>query len=424
VTPLKLGARLAVAAACITACARSLPPTGGEPDRTPPQVVATTPEPLSVVERFEGPVVFRFDERLSERNVEGSVIVSPSTGEVEVSKAGRELRVTIEGGWRAGVVYRVMLAPGIRDLFNNERRTPVDLVFSTGPGIMNTAFGGLISDRITGRPEPQAMVEATRRIDSLVYVAAVDSLGFFAYRNLPLGIYNLVAYADRNRNRTRDTSEPMAGPRVVTLNTERDTVDLDLALIPFDTTPARLLRAEGRDSLQVRLFTDDYLEPEAPLDRIEVSMITLPDSEAVEGPFRLVRADSFASLMRARTDSLRMDSLRAAAAAGDTLAQKALDAPAPPPFQPPAGPGPPGALPSIGPAPFQELVLVPPQPLAPGGYSVTVSNLLNVSRRPGGGGSREFEITPPPPARDTTAARPDTSGVRRDTLSARRTRFR
>lgn len=418
-TPLGLGTRLAVAAVCVTSCARAFPPPGGEADRTPPQVIATTPEPLSVVDAFDGPVVFRFDERLSERNIEGSVIVSPATGEVEVSKDGRELRVAVEGGWRAGVVYRVLLAPGLRDLFNNERRTPVDLVFSTGPEIVNTAFGGLVSDRITGRPEPQAIVEATRRSDSLVYVAAVDSLGFFAYRNLPLGTYDLVAYGDRNRNRTRDGSESLSPPQVVTLNTERDTVDLDIALLPNDTTPARLLRAEGRDSLQVRLFTDDHLEPEASLDRIEVGMIALPDSEAVEGPFRLVRADSFAELTRALADSLRMDSLRAAAAAGDTLAQKALDAPAPPPLPSRTQIG---ALPSIGPAPFQEIVLVPPEPLAPGRYEVTIGNLLNLSRRPGGGGRAEFEIRPPPPPRDTTTFRPDTSSVRRDTLINNRTR--
>jgi hypothetical protein len=165
VTPLALGARLVAAAtiiAAMNACARAMPPPGGEPDQSPPQVVATTPEQLSVVDPFDGAVVFEFDERLSERNIEGAVIVSPATGELHVSRNGTELRVSIDGGWRDGVVYRVLLLPGIRDLFNNERRSPVDLVFSTGPAIVNTAFGGLVSDRITGRPEPLAMVEATR----------------------------------------------------------------------------------------------------------------------------------------------------------------------------------------------------------------------------------------------------------------------
>ncbi|HUF67022.1 MAG TPA: Ig-like domain-containing protein [Longimicrobiales bacterium] len=409
-TSLGLGARMVAAAtiiAAMNACARAMPPPGGEPDQSPPQVVATTPEQLSVVDPFDGAVVFEFDERLSERNIEGAVIVSPATGEVHVSRNGSELRVSIDGGWREGVVYRVLLLPGIRDLFNNERRSPVDLVFSTGPAIVNTAFGGLISDRITGRPEPLAMVEATRRADSLVYVATVDSLGFFAYRNLPLGIYNLVAYADRNRNRRLDPGEPLTSPRVVTLNTERDTVDLDLAVVPNDTTPARLIRAEGRDSLQVRLFTDDHIDPERSLNGIEVQLMMLPDSEAVVGPFQLVRADSFAELVRARTDSLRLDSLRTAAAAGDTAAARRLEAPQPPPLQPRAGPA--GALPSIGPSPFQELVLVPARPLLPGRYEVTVSNLLNISMRPGGGGKAEFEIRPPPPPVESPPVRPDTS---------------
>jgi hypothetical protein len=414
VRPAGLAARLAVLAGVLAACARALPPPGGEQDRTPPRIVATTPEPLAVVEPFDGPVIFRFDERLSERNIEGSVVVSPATGELDVSKDGNELRVRIDGGWRPGVVYRVLLAPGVRDLFNNERRTPVDLVFSTGPDIVNTAFGGLVSDRITGRPEVQALVEATRRADSLTYVAAVDSLGFFAFRNLPLGIYNVVAYGDQNRNRRRDASESLTQPRVVTVNSERDTVDLDLALVPNDTTPPRLQRVEGRDSLQVRLFVDDYLDPEIPLQGIEVRIMTLPDSEAVAGPFRLLEADTFTALERARTDSIRMDSLRTAAAAGDTLAERALDVAATAPARP-ASPAPrPGAapaLPTIGPTPFQEVVLVPAQPLQPGSYEVTVANLVNISGRGGGGGVAEFEIRPPPPPDTTSAVRPDTSAL-------------
>lgn len=419
--PTGLAARLAVIAGVLAACARAMPPPGGEPDRTPPRIVATTPVPLAVVEPFDGPVVFAFDERLSERNIEGSVVVSPATGEIDVSKDGKELRVRIEGGWRAGVVYRVLLAPGVRDLFNNERRAPVDLVFSTGPEIMNTAFGGLVSDRITGRAEPLAMVEATRRVDSLTYVAAVDSLGFFAFRNLPLGIYNVVAYGDQNRNRRRDASESLTTPSIVTLNSERDTIDLDLALVPNDTTPPRLQRVEGRDSLQVRLFVDDYLDPGVPLDAIEVRMMALPDSEEVPGPFRLLQSDTFAVLERARADSIRLDSLRTAAAAGDTLAQRALEvtagsllgAGAPRPGGTPAPrPGAAPGLPALGPAPFQEIVLVPPRPLPPGSYEVTVGGLINISRRGGGGGTVEFEIRPPPAPPDTsTVVRPDTSAL-------------
>jgi hypothetical protein len=73
-------------------------------------------------------------------------------------------------------------------------------------------------------------------------------------------------------------------------------------------------------------------------------------------------------------------------------------------------------LPSIGPAPFQELVLVPARPLLPGRYEVTVSNLLNISMQPGGGGQAEFEIRPPPPV--------ESPPVRRDTSASVRTRQR
>src|SRR5690606_10245632 len=105
----------------------------------------------ATVPEFSGPVIFRFDERISERNIENIAIVSPSDGDVSVDRGRSELRISIEGGFQPGRVYRVILLPGVRDLFNNERRAPAELVFSTGPAITETALAGLVVDRITGR---------------------------------------------------------------------------------------------------------------------------------------------------------------------------------------------------------------------------------------------------------------------------------
>jgi hypothetical protein len=318
------------------------------------------------------------------------------------------------------VIYRVVLLPGIRDLFGNERRTPAELVFSTGPEIPATAIAGLVTDRITGRPALQSIVEATRRSDSLLYMTSADSQAFFALQNLPYGIYDIVAYVDANRNRRRDPAEARSAAVNAPLSAQTDTFPLDLVVIPPDTTAPRLTRAEGRDSLQIRIFSDDWIEPAMPLSALQIRILALPDSTEIPGPHKPFTVDSF-TVMRFREDSIAR-----AAARADSLARAARDTTRPDsarvdtarprvgqrvggPVIPPRRPvqqrqGPTGeTLPSIGPLPYQELVIVPASPLAPGRYAIDVRGLQNIAQRPGGGGIAAFDIAARrPAARDTT----------------------
>jgi Bacterial Ig-like domain len=422
-------AGVVVLAVAFLSCARALPPPGGPQDRQAPRIVRTTPEPLAVVPDFDEPVVFAFDERISERGVDGSVLVSPETGKVKIKRGRQEIRVELEGGWRPDITYNVVLAPGIRDLFNNERKESAELVFSTGPAITNTAIGGAAIDRITGRPANQVMVEATRRADSLRYVTVADSQAFFTFRNLPTGIYDVVAWADQNRNRRRDPAELLARGQAAPLNRDIDTLTLDLALVPPDTTPPKLTRAEGRDSLQVRAFTDDWLEPLAPLAAYRMRILSLPDSQEVGTPIHVMRPDTFQLVMQARADSVRKDSLarvaatRVDSAGGDsTRADTARRPPIPAGRAGAAslagatgrGQAPPGrpGLPIVGPLPFQELVVIPGTPLPPGKYLLEAEGLQNISGRTGGGGVAPFDIPEPrKPPPDTSVVPPDTGRV-------------
>ncbi len=391
------------------ACARAMPPPGGDEDRDAPRVIETVPAPLAIEPDFSGDVIFRFDERISERGVDNNaVLVSPRTGAVKVSRGRSDLRVSVEGGWRPGTVYRVILLPGIRDLFNNELREPAELAFSTGGDLAATVIGGLISDRITGQPVPLAIVEATPRGDSTVYVTGADSLAFFSFRYLAPAVYDIVAYADQNRNRRQDPAEAYSRRIGVPVNRDTDTILVEnVAIVPADTTPPRLLRAEPADSTSVRLATDDWLEPTADLQFMEVTLLTLPDSVPVPGEHRLITVDSFAAMQ----ERLRAEQAEADSVAGDSV----------PRMTPPAaagrglGPGRPGVprppvassipAPTL-PLPYQEFVLIPASPLTPGQrYAVTVQGLANISARSGGGGTVMFEVPArAPPRPDTTRA--------------------
>jgi hypothetical protein len=351
----------------LMACARASAPPGGPEMRDPPAVVETVPGHLALVEPGTAPAIFRFGVPLSERGISDQLaLVSPATGDVAVRRRGSDIHVSVRGGWQPDVVYRIVLLPGVRDRFGNERREPLELVFSTGPEITEGAIAGLVNDRITGRAAANALVEATRRQDSLTYVTAVDSAGFFGLRYLRAGSYEIRAWVDQNGNRRRDPQEPFARARVITLNRDTDTTTIVLDIVPADTTPARVTRAEYRDSLQVRITTDDYLDPDFPLGDIQVRLYVLPDSTAVPGAHRVLHPSDW-----------DRDQREARAAADTTAPPRAVSPVRPEPQR----------------LPQRELVLVPAVALQPETrYVVTLTGLANVTGLPGGGGSATFEV--------------------------------
>jgi hypothetical protein len=269
--------RLLPLALLLGACAHIEPPEGGAVERAPLQLLETRPGDLAVIPRYTGPVIFTFEERLSERLLEQAVSVSPQTSETRVRHRGRELRVELARGWEPNTIYHVSVAPTIQDLFGNRLAAPAEVVFSTGPALPATRLSGTVADRVTGRPERDARVEAVRAADSLVYATASDTAGAFAFRALPEGEYEVRAYRDLNRNRRLDPLEPRDQ---ATLELRAgDTARVALRLLAPDTTPPQLVSTRvERGNLE--LTFDDHLDPEQPLSPGQVT-ITAGDGTLV-----------------------------------------------------------------------------------------------------------------------------------------------
>lgn len=313
------GALLAAAAAL--ACAQPGRPPGGEVDRSPPRVIATWPMAFDTITDLTRPVVITFDERLSIRyqnvtDLREAVLVSPTKGVPIVDRGRRRITVRLAGGWEPDQVYRVVILPVYRDLFGNQRQDPVDLVFSTGARITESALAGFVTDRLTGRPVADARVQATRRIDDQHYVAVTDTGGFFALRYVPAGAYDLESWVDQDRDVEPDFFE--AQDSTDTAFGVGDTAVVEMAVLPMDTTPARLARAEVVDSSKVRLVFDDYFAP-GPVAG-EARLYLMPDSTLVTASGRLIhetRLDSVLAMEQA--EAARQDSIRAAEALSESL---------------------------------------------------------------------------------------------------------
>jgi methionine-rich copper-binding protein CopC len=366
--------RVGLLAIVLSACARPFPPPGGERDVAAPALVATEPAALSVIEPGSNPVIFRFNERLSERGFsEALVLVSPQDSAVRVSRGRTEVRVRMDGGWRAGRVYRVVLLPGVRDLFGNERREQAELIFSTGASIDSTALAGLVLDRITGAPAQRGVVSAVQLASGARYTAHADSSGFYSLRYLPLGEYDVSAFDDQNRNRRRDLLEPVDSGYAVSIAAAADTVAQIFNVLIPDTTAPQVERAQAIDSLHVRVVLDDHYDPpvlaQVPAPQIHM----LPDSSLVAVGAELLTPAAFEQRARAEADSAAM----------------------------PAA--------TVPDRPAREVIVRLDRPLRPGEYTVTFGPIANLHGLAGYGIAR-FEvqaIEPPPPALppDTASAR-------------------
>lgn len=423
------------------ACARQGSPPGGPQDRRPPVVVATEPDTFAVVEDgFRGPVRFLFDERVSERPTSGTmdnaVIVSPRTGAVRVSQGRRDVSVSIEGGFKPGLTYRVTLLPVIQDLFNNPMTTPFEIVFSTGAAFTESAVAGLVWDRVTGEPVEDMEVHAIG-VDSAIHVARTDTTGIYAFRYLPPQRYRLTAFQDRNRNGTPDPNEFQGSGAV--LFGGADTLLYNISALQNDTSAARMVRVDVLDSTTLVMNFDDFLDParggasvgvalgledgaEAPAEDFELPVVERVFLEPeyldwfAEVTDSLARADSLAALARSETPPDSSATAPDSSGVDADTATVGPPAPAasatarPPRLEPASGSG--GRVtgrrggtgegaprgPDGQPLPGRRVVVRLGSPLAPNvPYRVTASSVTNINGVPLGGGASPVVFQPPEP---------------------------
>ena len=280
----------AVAAVVVTAgCANILPPPGGPPDTSPPQLVAVAPDSLAVLPAFKGEVEFRFNEVISEGAVAQSggpgdlarlILLSPAEGVPEVRWRRSRITVRPGNGWQPNRVYRVELLPGVTDLRNNRAVSTAAgrvVTFTTGAPIPTAMLRGTVLDWSTGRAAPGALVEAVLLPDSLPYRIVADSGGRFALGPLPPAAYLVFGVVDQDADHARDPREPFDSVRVAAGAGD----SLRLWAFARDSTAPRIRDIVVVDSVTATVSFTQSLDPAQTIDRAAVSLVRLPDSTPV-----------------------------------------------------------------------------------------------------------------------------------------------
>ena len=275
------GAALALAALlALGSCAAISSPQGGPRDKTPPRLIATSPDSAArnVKQQF---IKLTFSEPIQLKELPKNLLITPQlTPDNSYSVRPDRDAVTL--------LFKKPLEPNTTYSFNF-RKAIVDaneslpakyqaLSFSTGATLDSGVVRGSVASLLTGLPAKDAVVGLYRPTDTVgvrrgqpYYLTRTDDKGQFQLHFVRVAPYNIYAWADKNNNGRFDDGEAIAylpAPLAVT----DTTAALALELVRPDRLPPRRTAFETT-ATQARLAFNEGLRTAtfAPLDTTDAA---------------------------------------------------------------------------------------------------------------------------------------------------------
>lgn len=220
-------------------------PSGGEPDRTGPVIIGTSPQ--NGTTNFEGDEIsFEFDEFIDRNSFRRNVSIEPDLA-IELDYNFRRKTATVKFQDKLPENTTVVLKVGVdvADARRNKMGESFDLAISTGEELDSGEVTAKVLDAHTGRGESGKRVFLYREpvdfSERAMYVAQSDTGGIISFGYLSEGMYRAIWVDDLNRNRIwdpeRETAQPFSEEE---FRVEQDqTIDLGSLyyLVPDTTAP-------------------------------------------------------------------------------------------------------------------------------------------------------------------------------------------
>ncbi len=197
-------------------CATPVGPSGGPPDRTPPEIVNTVPEVGTT--NFKGDEVrFEFSEFPDRNSVRQNVTIEPNIGILyEVDFKRKTAIVKFNNELPENTTILVKLGSDVADTRRNSIGSSFDLAFSTGPVIDEGRIIARLRDADKGSVDAGERVFLFREpIDFTAqanYVAQSDTSGEIDFSYLREGTYSAIWVKDLNRDRRWNPERERAQP--------------------------------------------------------------------------------------------------------------------------------------------------------------------------------------------------------------------
>ncbi|WP_191906446.1 Ig-like domain-containing domain [Hymenobacter baengnokdamensis] len=228
-------------------CAAISSPQGGPRDKTPPRLIATSPDSAArnVKQQF---IRLTFSEPIQVKDLTKNLLITPQLrpdNSYSVRTDRDAVSLLFKKPLEANTTYSFNFRKAISDATESQPAKYQALSFSTGATLDSGAVRGSVSDLLTGRPANDVVVGLYRTSDTVTvrrgqpyYLTRTDDKGQFQLRFIRVAPYRVYAWTDKNNNNRFDDGEKIAY--------------LPAPLLVSDTTAPRVLKLVRPDRLPPR----------------------------------------------------------------------------------------------------------------------------------------------------------------------------
>lgn len=227
----------------LSACANVVPPTGGEPDKSPPEFLQASPANYNT--GYLGkPIRIDFDEYIKIQNPQ-NILISPSLEvKPEIREKYRSVYVDLKGQKLSeNTTYTINFASSIVDITENNKQTNFRYVFSTGDYLDSLKITGqvVLAEKRTAETDvlvglyPEELGDSALYKHKPFYFSRTDAAGNFSLENLKYGRFRLFAFKDENNNLLYQPTESIAYLDTIIVT---DTLGLHFKLALFNDPEA------------------------------------------------------------------------------------------------------------------------------------------------------------------------------------------
>lgn len=250
----------------ILSCANPKPPSGGEPDRTPPRVIKFYP--LNYTTNFQGKnIEVSFNKWVDRGSVVNNIFLNPPT-KYQVKWSGKTLQIEFPDGLDTNTTYSLLLGTDYSDLDQNKAQEPFSLVFSTGFRIdSGRVIGKIAAEDVSGVfvyafPATEFKDGGGDIERFFHYRTQPNQKGDFNIEAMKENKYYIFAFKDRNNNKIYDNGIDEFGLYSEEYYATPITHDTCIVILnkPIDVTKPQLIDIEAINSRILKLtFSEPIL---------------------------------------------------------------------------------------------------------------------------------------------------------------------
>ncbi|KAA3615956.1 MAG: hypothetical protein DWQ05_09320 [Calditrichaeota bacterium] len=127
-------------------CASQKAPSGGPEDKTPPEIIKTTPISGAVQVSENSQIIFEYSEKIDRDSFLDAIFISPDPGDVEIKQKRKRTILSIKKPLLPQRTYVVTLGTSLQDEHNVKLDKSFTFAFSTGDSIDQGQMSGRVFD--------------------------------------------------------------------------------------------------------------------------------------------------------------------------------------------------------------------------------------------------------------------------------------